>query len=130
VDEGIHKTVTFHLPEPPSVNALFANVPGRGRRKTKVYRQWIKDAGWALVAQRPKKLVGNYRLRLSFCRTFKIRKDLGNFEKAVSDLLVRHHVVTDDSCSDSILLDWQGTQPGVVEITLSQGGDHVSRTES
>lgn len=32
----------FHidLPLPPSVNALYRNVPGRGRVKTALYKRW------------------------------------------------------------------------------------------
>lgn len=38
------KVLVLNLPLPPSVNALFANVPGRGRVRTKLYRAWSKTA--------------------------------------------------------------------------------------
>ena len=40
--------ISFTLPAPPGVNTLYANVPGKGRVKTKRYRAWIKEAGWVM----------------------------------------------------------------------------------
>lgn len=34
------KVLVLKLPLPPSVNALFANIPGRGRVRTKAYKRW------------------------------------------------------------------------------------------
>ncbi len=36
--------ITLTLPLPPSVNHMFANVPGKGRVKTKAYRAWRQAA--------------------------------------------------------------------------------------
>ena len=38
------KSLVLQIPLPPSVNALFANVPGKGRVRTKLYRAWSKAA--------------------------------------------------------------------------------------
>ena len=38
----------FIIPGPPSTNALYANVLGKGRVKTKRYRAWIDEAGWEI----------------------------------------------------------------------------------
>jgi crossover junction endodeoxyribonuclease RusA len=41
----------FTLPPPPSTNALYANVPGKGRVKTRAYKAWITEAGWEIKIQ-------------------------------------------------------------------------------
>jgi hypothetical protein len=37
---------------PPSVNTIYANVPGKGRVKSARYKTWLKAAGWDIAAQR------------------------------------------------------------------------------
>jgi crossover junction endodeoxyribonuclease RusA len=100
--------IGFRLPAPPSVNSLYANVPGKGRVKSKRYRTWLNAAGWALKEQRPKRVSGDYVLWLWCERPDKRRRDLGNLEKPVSDLLVEHGVVGDDSQCMAIHLYWSG----------------------
>lgn len=91
-------TTTLQIPLPPSVNALYANVAGRGRVKTARYRTWINAAGWDVSAQRPEPVPGHiavtYRIPWP---TDKRRRDIGNLEKAISDLLVKHQLIDDDS---------------------------------
>jgi crossover junction endodeoxyribonuclease RusA len=89
---------TFTVPIPPSVNALYRNAPGKGRVKTERYRTWIQAAGWDVRDQKPEHQPGQvavcYRLPWP---TDKRKRDLGNYEKALSDLLVLHNVIEDDS---------------------------------
>jgi Holliday junction resolvase RusA-like endonuclease len=101
--------IRIELPMPPSVNALFRNVPGRGRVKTKRYLTWIQAAGWAVKEQRPAKIAGPYCLWLYCNRPDKRRRDLANLEKAISDLLVSHGIVEDDSLCAELHLYWAGT---------------------
>ena len=97
---------TFLLPFPPSVNALTRNIPGRGRVKTKAYRAWIMEAGLRLNLQKPKRMAGLVRLSIRAVKPDRRRRDLGNLEKAVSDLLVAHRVIDDDSLIQSISMQW------------------------
>jgi len=99
----------LRLPLPPSVNALYANVPKRGRVRSARYRTWLNAAGWALAEQRPRKVSGDYVLWLWCERPDGRRRDIGNLEKPISDLLVAHGVVGDDSECVAIHLYWQGT---------------------
>lgn len=101
--------IRFKLPMPPTVNKLYANVAGRGRVKTKRYLTWIQAAGWALKEQKPAKVDGPYCLWLYCERPDKRRRDLANLEKAVSDLLVSHGVVGDDSECAELHLYWSGS---------------------
>lgn len=97
---------TFFLPLPPSVNNLYLNLPGRGRVKSPKYRAWINEAGWKLLATKPVKVTGDLTLIVRAIRPDNRRRDLGNLEKAVSDLLVAHRVIDDDSSITSLSMQW------------------------
>ena len=98
----------FRLPLPPSVNSLYANVPGKGRIKSDRYRKWLSAAGWAIKEQRPKPITGDYALWIYCERPDQRKRDIGNLEKAVSDLLVKHGIISDDSLAAEIHLYWSG----------------------
>lgn len=104
------------LPLPPSANNMFVNLR-RGRRKSQRYIDWEYMAGYALNTLKPKHtIMGRVRVTYTFgekgCRA---DSDLGNLEKAVSDLLVKHRVIQDDS------------KPYVRKIVLQWGdGDTLS----
>jgi Holliday junction resolvase RusA-like endonuclease len=100
--------MTYELPLPPSANNLFFNLPkGKGRAKTSQYRDWITKAGWAIAAQRKgaKRFDGPVSL---LYEVGKNRKDLGNHEKPLTDLLVHMDVIADDGPSvvREITLRW------------------------
>lgn len=101
--------ISIVLPMPPSGNALYRNVNGRGRVKSERYKTWLNAAGWSLKEQKPGKVEGEYRLWLYCDKPDNRRRDLANLEKAVSDLLVSHGVVTDDSLCVELHLYWSGT---------------------
>lgn len=90
----------FILPMPPSANGLFANFKGRGRIKSEQYTKWTHDAGWRLKSQKPGKIDGKYQL--SIVVPAKTRGDIDNRIKAISDLLVEHGVVQDDTLAWSV----------------------------
>ncbi|MDG2570618.1 hypothetical protein P7L87_23955 [Vibrio parahaemolyticus] len=94
--------VSIDLPRPPSVNNLFRNVPGKGRVKTSDYRSWLQQAGWLIKAQRPGKVEGEYKLLVLIGPT---KADIGNLEKALSDLLQAHGVIENERLSQGILLE-------------------------
>jgi Holliday junction resolvase RusA-like endonuclease len=81
------------IPVPPSVNALYANVR-HGRIKTRRYARWIEAAGWELLLQHPTAVHGRYHLTMTLPR---IRGDPDNRVKPISDLLVAHGLIEDDS---------------------------------
>lgn len=106
------------VPFPPSVNGLFA---GRSRRyRSRAYKRWHDEAVYALAQQQPLPRVrGAYRLSLSFGRPDRRRRDLGNLEKPVSDLLVSMGIVEDDALAEEIRLRWDGEVTGCL-IEISQ----------
>lgn len=111
--------VTIFLPMPPSANALYANAEGGGRFKTKEYTDWLDEAGWRLQEQRPGRIAGRYVIEIEIPRAAdNRRRDLGNREKAVSDLLVKQRVIQDDSLAERIVSTWgDGTE---AKITLTK----------
>lgn len=112
------ESVTLLLPIPPSANGLFANSAAGGRHRAEAYDAWIKEAGWTLQAQRPGRVSGPYSILIEVERgDGRRRRDLGNFEKACSDLLVRHHVVQDDSLAEEIVLRWGEVEGVRVTVT-------------
>jgi crossover junction endodeoxyribonuclease RusA len=111
-------SLTFTLPQPPTANALFLNVRGRGRVKTQRYKAWITEAGWlaktAAVGKPP--LTGNIEVEymVSNARHF----DAGNLEKALSDLLVRVGIIEDDKHISSIRITRRDDKKPEVHVTV------------
>lgn len=88
--------IILNLPFPVSVNAMYANKL-KARKKSDRYATWINAAGWELAAQRQKPVHGPYHLHLILFQKDNRRLDPDNFIKAVSDLLVTHKLIDDDS---------------------------------
>lgn len=108
------------IPYPPSTNRLWRAVNGRNI-KSDEYRKWLTEAGWHVNLQRPVKITGAYTMRLEAQRPDLRRRDLGNLEKPVSDLLVACGVVSDDCDAQRITLEWAGPNAVVganVTVTL------------
>lgn len=103
----------FKLPIPPSVNALFFNRKQGGRACTPAYDAWKTDAGWRLKAQHPAPVVGP--VTLSYEVEDGCKKDLGNLEKPLTDLLVTHRLIADDKPAivRGIWLAWSDIVEGV-----------------
>jgi crossover junction endodeoxyribonuclease RusA len=88
--------IELRLPFPPSVNELYFNPKNwRGRASTSEYLDWQDQAGWELKSQRPRKMTA--RCVITIHLDDKRRGDAANREKAVTDLLVTHGVIKNDS---------------------------------
>ena len=102
----------FTITRPPSTNALYANVPGKGRVKTKRYREWIELAGWEIKLACPGRLpYFGHGLRDMLIEGVS-GIDTDNV-KAVPDLLKRLHIIPDDKLID------------MLRIKRGGGGDHI-----
>lgn len=100
------------LPWPPSVNQCFANVPGKGRVKTKAYKDWRYQAGWLIkisMAKAPK--MGRYSVKIEATRQGKRRRDIDNFIKPIVDALVESGVVPDDCQMQHCQATWVAGLP-------------------
>lgn len=109
--------IELRLPSPPSANHLYANAASGGRFKTEEYEAWLDEAGWRLQEQRPGRIAGPYEIEVQVARPHgKRRADLDNKIKGVSDLLVKHRVLVDDSLAEKITLSWLPAGSGALVI--------------
>lgn len=104
--------VYLQFDAPPSVNASTLNVAGKGRVKTQVYKDWLRDAGWQINAQRPGHVSGRYHLTIKVRRA-SLRRDLDNYVKLTGDILVKMGIIDDDVHAESINLAWTDEGEGV-----------------
>jgi Holliday junction resolvase RusA-like endonuclease len=98
---------------PPGVNNLFANVVGKGRVKTKAYREWRERASVQVDIQRPGHVSGPYRVAIGIRRA-SLRSDLDGLLKPILDLLVSCGVTDDDRHLRRVELEWRDEGRGVV----------------
>ena len=96
------------MPFPPSVNGLFANVPGRGRVRSDRYRQWANAAGWELKSQKPKKVRGPVSIAIYVEEKRDRKRDIDNLAKGPIDLIVTHKLIDGDDARTirSVSLHW------------------------
>lgn len=102
----------LHLPYPPSANRLWRNFRGR-TCKSREYTDWLIAAGMAARTQRQPKISGAYKLSLTAVRPDRRRRDLGNLEKPVSDLLQSIGVIDDDCYAEMIVSRWVTIGEGI-----------------
>ena len=84
----------YEIPVPPSVNRLYANVRGKGRVKSNLYRTWLRAAQNEMLAQQCRPFDAPAIITLNIPEH--TRGDLSNRFKAAEDLLVRCGVLPDD----------------------------------
>lgn len=105
------------LPVVPSTNNLFRAGQGaasRMRFKTKPYKNWRTDAGWALKQQPRVRIAGAVAITISHERR---DGDIDNRIKAVLDLLVLHEVIEEDRHVERVTAQWSDEVQGcMVEI--------------
>lgn len=95
--------VIIDLPRPLSANQLWRPVRrgnGAAMVKSKEYLSWISECGFKLNVQRPGRVSGPYCLHLYVTKNW--RGDLGNAEKAVSDILQSQGIVDNDKLCQAI----------------------------
>lgn len=105
------ESISFTIPAPPSVNNLFANVPGKGRVRSQRYRTWANAAGWSM-RRTDHGTINFWQVALGpVCVSIingNVRGDIDNGAKAVLDLLVDMGVIGDDK--------------QVAELRITRGG--------
>src|SRR5258706_9307466 len=90
--------IVVNLPTPPSTNALWSNVAGKGRVKTQSYREWREAAGWDLRCQRPRSVPGVVAVTiLAGLPEQRRKRDADNLIKPLLDLITEHRIIDDDS---------------------------------
>jgi crossover junction endodeoxyribonuclease RusA len=112
--------IALDIAYPPSANRLWRQARGKTILSAE-YDAWMKAAHWQVLAQRPGKISGPYKLTLQLTRPDRRARDLGNLEKAVSDLLESVGVIPNDHLAREIHLYWTGDEPikgGACRVTI------------
>jgi Holliday junction resolvase RusA-like endonuclease len=114
------------LPFPISVNAMFMD--GKHRRtKSQRYCDWLAEAGYALKSQRPKAVPGPVTLLYEVQEgKDNRRRDIGNLEKGITDLLVTYGVIEadHDKIVREIRLIWNRDVVGV-RVTVASASSET-----
>lgn len=95
VEPGKRAFVT--VPVPPSTNQLYANVPGKGRVKTKAYKDWLAAAEPHLYGLSVPPPPWSIRYTITAGEGWHDGRDIGNTEKALTDLLVGVGLLANDN---------------------------------
>jgi Holliday junction resolvase RusA-like endonuclease len=104
--------ITIKIPFPPSVNRLWNTTKTGRMHRTPKYREWQEEAGWVVREQvRGKSISGEYTIEIIAVKPDKRRRDLGNLEKAISDLLQEVGVIEDDYLCQEIFICWAESGP-------------------
>ena len=115
------QAISLVLPMPPSVNGAYRNVPGVGRVKTRVYRDWATEAALLMKMQVRGSIAGAYAIHVEVDRPDKRRRDLSNLLKVLEDTIVAQGLVEDDSLCERIKMQWTDRidgRPGPVRVWL------------
>lgn len=108
-------SILLHLPFPPSVNTLTRYGKGHAY-STPRYRSWAKEASAEIKLQlgfQNNKVLGPYTLSIQAKRPDKRKRDLGNIEKVVSDVLQANGVIENDCLAEMISLRWVTSGEGI-----------------
>lgn len=111
--------IALTLPYPPSVNSLYANIPGKGRVKTERYRSWERVAQTEIMAQRSQFPVKHIAGPVAISITLEDRRksiDIDNGVKGLVDCCVAMGLMDDDRNVRQILVkkDETGSVKGCV----------------
>ena len=109
--------VSFTIPTPPSTNALFKNVPGKGRVRTSAYDHWLAMAVTAIRQQRVPSI--DFRVVMIMgVERMSLSADIDNRMKASWDSLVKSGALADDSLVTAFAAAWQPAANGLTRIAL------------
>lgn len=119
--------VSLTMPTPPSVNAIFKNLPGRGRARTREYDHWLAMAITALRQQRLPTVTHRVILIIGVER-MSLNADIDNRMKASWDALVKAGVLKDDSLVTAFAAAWQPPANGLTRIVMHPATEPLSIT--
>lgn len=104
--------IYLSIPFPPSVNRLWRATKGGKVYRSAEYVNWVKATLWEIKIQaKAKRVSGAYKLTILAVKPDKRKRDIGNLEKAVSDVLVHSGVIDDDHLCEWIDARWVPSGP-------------------
>lgn len=109
--DGMSGPVVIDLSRlPPSVNRQYGRTPSGGVYLKPKVRSWRADMGWEIQGMKIRRDLSRidrpYTLKILLAKPDNRKRDADNFIKEVSDLLVRHGLVKDDSLARSVSAEW------------------------
>lgn len=119
---------TLTIPFPPSVNCLYKNNAGRGKRPhSDRYKKWLTEArpfalsrtfsggrGGGLIVEPVTAWYRHGQPDLSR------RRDVENYAKAISDILKEEKILEDDSLVHRMIGEWaDDVQEGYTEVVIA-----------
>ncbi|MBB3997223.1 RusA family crossover junction endodeoxyribonuclease [Aureimonas pseudogalii] len=112
-------TARLVLSFPISVNGMFPT-RGNSRVPSPRYRAWRDEAGWRVAAQKPARIFGPVNIRIDLVAPDNRLRDAANYEKGVTDLLVKHGVIEGDDHRfvRRVSIGWEDSgEPCTITIT-------------
>ena len=110
------QSIILDLPFPPSVNAVWRSNRGRVH-KSKKYTDWLAEAWGCWLEQKPaqkvKSIKGRYTLEIILSPPDKRLRDLGNYDKGLSDFLQTHGIIENDYLCRKLSLAWDDERPTI-----------------
>lgn len=105
------------LPIPPSMNNAYPTGKNGHRFKSDRLTKWARACGWQINAQRQRPVKGPVSITYTF-EDGGSKADLGNLEKAATDLLVELQLIEGDSPKfvRSIRLQWGQVEGMQIEV--------------
>ena len=100
----IHEFVFDRLP--PSANSLYSNLPGKGRVKSKAYRNWLTQANVMVMHPDRSRIDMPCGAFISVVKPSRRRMDLMNREKALIDKIVSYGYLADDCLIQNFSMAW------------------------
>lgn len=104
----VNSSLLYYIPVPPSVNTMWTNnlKYGKGRIKSKKYREWQELTKKILIDQNIKEVpFKNISLSLFIERPNR-RCDIDNRIKAIPDILQHCGIIKNDSIVEEIRAKW------------------------
>lgn len=114
-----NKSVCLVLPVPPSVNAAYRNVAGRGRARTEAYLNWLSLADGALLQQKRHITPLRGKCVLSIRIPSDTRGDISNRIKVCEDWLVAREITGDDKHNDEVTIKRDPSLDGYCVVTVT-----------
>ena len=78
----------------------------KGRAKTKAYQDWITVAGYSINKQRPEPIHERCAVTIRVEKRGNRKEDIDNRIKAVLDVLVKNHIISDDRLVWRVSAEW------------------------